>query len=492
MREGVDDGACSTIAGKFRLERIIGRGATASVHEAVDLSTGQPVALKLLHPHLRADPVVIRRFLREARSALALDHPKIVRILDSGTHEDGTPYLAMELLRGRTLAQALREDGPLPFLRAARIVGDILEAVGEAHARGVLHRDLKPANVILVGTEERVKVCDFGIAKALDSRAPASTHDAPGTTVTGPNEMCGTPEYMSPEQARAESLDARSDVYAVGIILYQLITGEPPFRAPSQVGIISRLLVDAPEPMALRRPDQHVSARLESLVASVLSKKRELRPETALAFREALLRIARLEPEAVRPRDPASLDPAAGALAPTVRARRAPAQSQQRRGVWIALAVGAAAVCGAVLVAPRAQRGSGDVARRAPLAKAVMASVVAADAAPAGPSTAAPPPAALTTARASTVDRRRARKPREAPWLEQAEQLLRDRQTEMACALGERIRDRAPAPPAAFRFLGKCYLRLGRVSEAKEHYRRYLELEPGSPDALFIQGILER
>ena len=193
------------------------------------------------------------RFKREAKSASLLNHPNSIQIIDSGQDRDGTLYIAMELLTGRDLAQVIRDDFPLPLPRVVRIMSQVLSALDEAHAQGVIHRDLKPSNIMLIERRDEkdfVKVCDFGIAKATLSDG----EDDRAAMLTIQGLVCGTPEYMSPEQARAELLDGRADLYSAAVILYQLVTGDIPFRADSPMGIVSRHLAEPPVPPSRRRP----------------------------------------------------------------------------------------------------------------------------------------------------------------------------------------------------------------------------------------------
>ena len=194
----------------------------------------------------------------------------------------------------------IRDDFPLPLPRIVRIMSQVLSALDEAHAQGVIHRDLKPSNIMLIerrGEPDFVKVCDFGIAKAhgLDEK------DDRAAMLTIQGLVCGTPEYMSPEQARAEPLDGRADLYSAAVILYQLVTGDIPFRADSPMGIVSRHLAEAPVVPSRRRPDLPIPAALDRLILRGMEKNRELRFPTAIAFRDALETLA---PNAVRPATP--------------------------------------------------------------------------------------------------------------------------------------------------------------------------------------------
>ena len=275
------------VGGNFRIDKLIGAGAMGNVYKALQLSLNKPVAVKILHHHLHRDERLVARFKREAKSASLLNHPNSIQIIDSGEAEDGTLYIAMELLTGRDLAQVIRDDFPLPLLRIGRIMTQVFNALDEAHAQGVIHRDLKPSNIMLIerrGEKDFVKVCDFGIAKAT----LGDGEDDRSAMLTVQGLVCGTPEYMAPEQARAEPLDGRADLYSAAVILYQLVTGDIPFRAESAMGIISRHLAEVPEPPSRRRRDLNIPAAVDQIVLRGLEKDRELRFESAIAFRDAI------------------------------------------------------------------------------------------------------------------------------------------------------------------------------------------------------------
>jgi serine/threonine protein kinase len=276
------------IAGNFRIEKLIGQGAMGNVYKAEQLSLGKAVAVKVLHAHLMDDEKLVGRFKREAKSASKLNHANSIQIIDSGQDADGTLYIAMELLDGRDLAQVIRDDFPLSLPRVVRIMSQVMSALDEAHAQGVIHRDLKPSNIMLIerrGEKDFVKVCDFGIAKATSADGKDDDRQA---MLTIQGLVCGTPEYMSPEQARAEPLDGRSDLYSAAIILYQLVTGDIPFKADSPMGIVSRHLAEVPKAPSLRRPDLPIPKAMDELVLRGMEKSRELRFPTAVAFRAAL------------------------------------------------------------------------------------------------------------------------------------------------------------------------------------------------------------
>ncbi|HVR61696.1 MAG TPA: protein kinase [Polyangia bacterium] len=278
----------SLIAGNFRVERLIGTGAMGNVYKCEQLSLAKSVAVKVLHQHLMSDEKLVLRFKREAKSASMLNHPNSIQIIDSGQDTFGTLYIAMELLNGRDLAQVIREDFPLPLPRVLRIMAQVLSALEEAHVQGVIHRDLKPSNIMLIerrGEKDFVKVCDFGIAKAqgMDAR-----DDDRSTMLTIQGLVCGTPEYMAPEQARAEPLDGRADLYSAAVILYQLVTGDIPFRADSPMGIVSRHLSEPPVPPSRQRPDLTIPTAIDTLILRGMEKHREQRFPSAVAFRQEL------------------------------------------------------------------------------------------------------------------------------------------------------------------------------------------------------------
>jgi len=300
------------IAGNFRIDGLIGSGAMGNVYKAEQLSLGKQVAIKVLHPHLMGDEKLVGRFKREAKSASLLNHPNSIQIIDSGQDRDGTLYIAMELLTGRDLAQVIRDDFPLPLPRVVRILSQVLSALEEAHAQRVIHRDLKPSNIMLIQRRDEkdfVKVCDFGIAKATLSEA-----DDRAAMLTIQGLVCGTPEYMAPEQARAEPLDGRADLYAAAVILYQMVTGDIPFRADSPMAIVSRHLVEAPMPPSKRRPDLRLPKIIDDVVLRGLEKEREMRYPTAVAFREVLEGVLGATSGPATP-----VAPSARAAQPTVR-----------------------------------------------------------------------------------------------------------------------------------------------------------------------------
>lgn len=276
-----------TLVGKLRLDALLGVGAMGRVYRAEHLSLSRQVAVKVLHRHMAGDENLARRFHREARSAFSLSHANSITVMDFGQDEDGTLYIAMELLDGRNLFDVITEDGPLPLSRIVRILGQVCLALDEAHHQGIVHRDLKPENVMVMdrrGESDFVKVCDFGIAKMQDQPG--------GSAITMAGMVCGTPEYMSPEQARGDTIDGRSDLYSVGVVLFHMVTGQLPFTAQSALGCVTKHLTQPPPHPRDVRPDLDIPPILDDFILRCLAKAPEGRPESAAAFRAELQGIA--------------------------------------------------------------------------------------------------------------------------------------------------------------------------------------------------------
>lgn len=285
----VDPLLARVIAGKMELRQVLGAGAMGVVYRAHHLALDKSIAIKVLRTEGKADPTRARRFKAEARAASRLDHPNSVHILDFGEDgPDGLLYLAMELLDGQDLQTVLKDERLLAPDRAARIMVQVLGALAAAHDSGVIHRDMKPGNVMLLRRtdddgrpEDFVKVCDFGLAKILDG-----LDDASGAPLTKQGAIFGTPAYMSPEQARGEVLDGRTDVYACGVILYKILTGEAPFSADSAWGILMKHLNDPVPPMTQWVPD--LPPELIRITERALVKDRSQRFQSAREMRAAL------------------------------------------------------------------------------------------------------------------------------------------------------------------------------------------------------------
>jgi serine/threonine-protein kinase len=270
----------------YRLEAHLGAGGMGTVYAARHLRTGRAQAVKMILPEARADGDAGRRFEREATAAGGLGHPHIVAVHDYDVTEDGVRYLVMDLLRGETLEQRLAREGSLPFAEARRVALEIASALAAAHAVGLLHRDIKPANVFLVAlpaAPPRAVLLDFGLVKRLDEAA------ASRLTTTG--AAVGTPLYMSPEQARGEALDVRSDVYGLCALLYEMSTGAPPFADRTLAGVYARLLTES----APRASSLHdVPPGLDAFLDRGLAKRREDRFADTRAFAEALVHVGPL------------------------------------------------------------------------------------------------------------------------------------------------------------------------------------------------------
>jgi len=285
-RPARDPAVGEVLAGRFRIEELVGQGGMGKVFRARHLALDRQVCLKVLRSSLLEDPTVVGRFEREAMAASRLNHPNSIQVLDFGRNpSDGSLYIVMEHVQGKDLRELLRDEWPIPEGRLCHILAQVLAALGEAHARNVIHRDLKPENIML---EQRrndpdfVKVLDFGIAKILDS-------DLPGLTRS--DVVCGTPQYMAPEQATGAQLDARCDLYAVGVILYQLATGQLPFDGPNAMDVLTRQVNDPPIPPRKREPRAQISREMEALILRVLSKDPAARPQSAEEFRRLLLAL---------------------------------------------------------------------------------------------------------------------------------------------------------------------------------------------------------
>ncbi len=283
-----DDYIGKIVAAKYRVEQMIGEGGMGKVYRATQLALDKAVVLKVLRQALLSDKGTVARFQREAKAASRLNHPNSISVLDFGQSDDGAMYIAMELVQGRDLHQILSREWPLAESRIIRIMSQVLSALADAHSVSVVHRDLKPENIMVEqrrGEPDFVKVLDFGIAKIIDGS------DDEGPALTRAGFVCGTPEYMSPEQARGAPLDHRSDLYAVGVILYQLASGLLPFDSDSPVGFATAHLTEQPPLPSRRRPEAKISPGLERLIMRALAKSPDDRPQTADQFRAELQAI---------------------------------------------------------------------------------------------------------------------------------------------------------------------------------------------------------
>ncbi|MFC9994477.1 Stk1 family PASTA domain-containing Ser/Thr kinase [Nocardia sp. NPDC127526] len=270
------------LSSRYELGEIIGFGGMSEVHKARDMRLGRDVAIKVLRADLARDPTFYLRFKREAQNAAALNHPAIVAVYDTGEAEiDGgpLPYIVMEYVDGDTLRDIVRGKGPLPPRRAMEIIADVCAALDFSHRNGIVHRDMKPAN-IMINRAGAVKVMDFGIARAIADSSNPMTQTA---------AVIGTAQYLSPEQARGEQVDARSDVYSVGCVLYEILTGEPPFTGDSPVAVAYQHVRENPRLPSHVHPG--VPRELDSVILKAMSKNPANRYQTAAEMRADLIRV---------------------------------------------------------------------------------------------------------------------------------------------------------------------------------------------------------
>ena len=280
------------IAGRFRIEREIGTGGMGTVYLATHLGLERPVAVKIIRREFAGDADVADRFLREARTMAKLRHPNAAMIFDAGNLPDGRHFIVMEFVEGETLSQGLAREGRFSATRAVNIASQICDVLEEAHRLGIVHRDLKPSNIIL--GKRGVCVLDFGVAKVLASSAEAThTHAS-----TGSGQVVGTPRYMSPEQCLGQRVGARSDLYSLGVLLYEMLAGRPPFVDPLQSALLVKQAT-APAP-PLPRLRQDIPRPLALAVHTLLAKRPDDRPRTA-AMAKMLLERSLTRPESTLP-----------------------------------------------------------------------------------------------------------------------------------------------------------------------------------------------
>ncbi len=484
---------------KYQIDELLGVGGMGRVYKATQLTLDKRVCVKVLRSGMMQDDTLVGRFHREARAASRLNHPNSIAVTDFGqAEEDGSLYMVMEFVPGKDLGKVIRDERPLAEKRIIHIMDQVLSALADAHAAGIIHRDLKPENIMVTdlrGTKDFVKVLDFGIAK-IQETSPAE----PGLTQAG--MVCGTPEYMSPEQARGEELDARSDVYAAGVILYQMVVGRIPFNAPTAMGIVTKHLTEAPVPPS-RVDGIKISPALETAILKAMSKDRAGRPATALALQQELNQVLRqkiayaqqtplgtqLFEEETGTHAPAPVTPEAmKETRDSVPAMRAGRGSR----AWLVALVVALLVAGGAAAGyflwwlPRQSTtggGTGPVAAAdagtGPEARDAGAAVVTEE--PRLPAR----DAGLEVAEVGVP---------EAAKIHYAagKEFMAQQKIKKAIAAFQKAVKKAPDFAKAYRALGTCYMRLGQIKQSRKFFRQYLEKAPAdAEDRADIQELID-
>src|SRR4051812_40530166 len=290
LRETEELSEGMVLRGKYEILGIIGIGGMATVYRAHHLHLKEDLAIKVVSPRLTGDKDFLDRFRTEAVITRKLRHPNAVRLDDFDITEDGRPFIVMEFVRGEALRTVLQKNVLLPVPRALDIARQVALALGAAHALGIVHRDIKPDNVLLIPQpdgSDLVKVLDFGIAKVYDGEAEVKNY-----TPTKTGIVLGTPQYLSPEQARGEkgpNVDGRADLYALGVMLYEMITSELPFQSDNAIGLLMHHLGTAPIPPNIRRPELNIPEAISAVVMKALEKDRNDRFQTGEEFAQALI-----------------------------------------------------------------------------------------------------------------------------------------------------------------------------------------------------------
>ncbi|MGA2928994.1 MAG: protein kinase [Solirubrobacteraceae bacterium] len=344
----------TTLSGRYRLEARIGTGGMSTVYRALDETLLRQVAIKLMNREVTADSDELERFRREARAVAQLSHPHVVGVIDAGEDEDGRPYIVFEYVEGETLKERIRRLGRLPITEAVAYAIEIARALGAAHARHIVHRDVKPQNV-LIDEEGSAKVTDFGIARTLDEE---------GLTADG--RVLGTTDYVSPEQALGQHVTGQSDLYALGVVLYEMLTGEVPFKGENQIAVAMKHVREQLPDVQAKRPE--VSAALAAVLDTATAKGVEDR------YADDAELIADLED--VLAIETARAGSASGEVTSVLRTlpsrtqRRVPFRIRHRtQALMLVLLVLAAGGAGAGWLATRAHHGTGKLAAPAPAPK---------------------------------------------------------------------------------------------------------------------------
>ena len=273
---------------KYEIEAKLGAGGMCDVYRARHVRIGKEVAIKILRPEYAADPKIVERFEREARAASLVRHPNAINIMDYGIAAGHTPFLVMELVEGATVRELLKRHGAMMLERVVGIVNQACAALEAAHAVGVIHRDIKPENILVSEVDGRdwVEVVDFGIAKIQEDVSRRAA-------LTGANLIIGTPRYMSPEQAQEKPVDARSDIYSLGLVVYEMLAGSPPFAGNSATRLLIAHAVEPPPPLTDQRPD--LPSEVAAVVMRSLDKDPERRQQSAISFAREFERAASAE-----------------------------------------------------------------------------------------------------------------------------------------------------------------------------------------------------
>ena len=408
-----DDLIGNVIDDRYVITSLLGEGGMGRVYLGTHVHLPRKVAIKVLHARLTDDPAAVARFNREATSTSRIEHERVARVFDFGRVAGGATYLAMEYIPGRTLTAVLEQEGALSPARVAILIGQIAEGLGAAHRLDIVHRDLKPDNVLIMldpDGRECVKIVDFGIAKAI---GPADD----GTTLTAPGYVTGTPEYMSPEQLLGQLIDRRSDVFALGLLAFRMLTNTLPFDPPTLERGFSAILTDAPRALAEAAPAKQWSTGMQAVFDRVLVREVDRRYPTAAAFASALHdAVAESETSGARVHGAPTIHAqgrqvpgtpgigGGGVAVADAFAERVPASKSRR---WMAPALGGVAllVVASIVVLVRLDRAS--VSRDLPSAGASstpdrVAPVATAPSSPVAASAPAEPPGAAPTTRAPT------------------------------------------------------------------------------------------
>ena len=396
------------IAARYRIDAVLGIGGFGAVYKCTQLNMDQTVAVKVLRADHLSSVEHVKRFSGEAQAVSRLRHPNTIRVFDFGTHADGALYLAMEFIEGETLGHRFDTKGALPWPQLVHILTQVCHSLTEAHAAGLVHRDLKPENVMLLpvaGDPDFVKVLDFGIAKQQKEIAEGNL------TETG--MIMGTPSYMSPEQAKGEPIDRRSDVYALGVLAYEALVGQPPFTGDTPMTVLIKHIKDAPPSFIREGALREVPHELEQLVLQCLAKDPRQRPQTTAELAEKLVRIQETarrpapmpaassqdqeRPTRVLPVPIETPNAALNAVAPT---------PSSRKPLWIAGGAFAVVLAGTAAVAMLGMTGPKEEAVTKPTAlpAAVLTAPVAPTVEPPGVAPAIAAPAAAPPAPAATAE----------------------------------------------------------------------------------------